>query len=44
MNIARNIHTIMKQDAQRKDMFHFKTVSAAGRRIDEALPGKPFIV
>ena len=43
MNLARNIHTIMKQEAQRKDLFQLKHLKFASQRCDMAVPGKPYI-
>ncbi|WP_262502241.1 hypothetical protein [Pukyongia salina] len=43
MNIARNIHTIMKQEWQRKDLFQLKQMQDAFMRTDMAMPGKPYI-
>jgi hypothetical protein len=43
MNIARNIHTIMKQEWQRKDLFQLKHIQDVFQRSDMAMPGKPYI-
>ena len=43
MNLARNIHTNMKQEAQRKDLFQLKKVYLACQRSDMVIPGKPYI-
>lgn len=44
MNIPRNIHAMMKQEAQRKDLFRFKRMNFAFHRNDMAIPGKPYIL
>ncbi len=43
MNLAGNIHTIMKQEAQRKDLFRLKHIHLALERSDMVMPGKPYI-
>ena len=44
MNLAKNIHTIMKQESQRKDLFQFKRIAVFANRHDMAIPGKPYIL